>query len=622
MVLREIEYIGDFVLPSRLGGATDSPVLIVPYKMMEFVKLTLDPIYNIRTFVHALGLKASYAIRHAVGESFMFPYVMRNWITRNRYPLGGFLLPMQLEDVRHDEPNAVLIDFVWNMRGYATASKRLMYQLVARIGISKKVLYDIRLSLYKTKGLKYSILSRLSATKRLRYGILRGISSRKTFKYNLFAWISRDKTIKYNLRNFVTASSDTILWSMVARVRAASYLRWSIYNKLTSKKTIRYNIKNLLARTRTVLYKIRTPVGANTKRFVYNIRLRLGNTKKLQYKMFNFARAKTKLVWTMFKFASRKVTVRYYLHGALARAVVQTAYTIRNRARAAFKARYSIYAFVKSQRRVIYRIRNVIVRQRTVLYKIREAVASNALDIIYSIRNRIKTTDAYQYSLRNYARARVKLRYAIYVYARKTKSVLYRLRNLTGESELGLIYTLRNKISSSKAALYRITNITANRLRTRYSIRTSIERRKTAVYQILAGTGATAKDLQYQIRTAIGTSNSFIYNTINKCVGRFRGVWNIVPWYSKEHGIDPYMRIREELYNHLVAETLPGGEFEGFRVYKVRPTTTALFMPCLIIDIPTGEVGPELYGESQYSEGCKMKVEIVFSKTQRITMDM
>jgi hypothetical protein len=113
-----------------------------------------------------------------------------------------------------------------------------------------------------------------------------------------------------------------------------------------------------------------------------------------------------------------------------------------------------------------------------------------------------------------------------------------------------------------------------------------------------------------------------IYNVINKSIGKLRGVWNIIPWYPKEHGIDPYMRLREELYSHLVAETLPGGEFEGFRVYKERPTTTAIFMPCLIIDVPTGEVGPELYGESQYSEGCKMRVEIIFSKTQRFTINM
>jgi hypothetical protein len=84
--------------------------------------------------------------------------------------------------------------------------------------------------------------------------------------------------------------------------------------------------------------------------------------------------------------------------------------------------------------------------------------------------------------------------------------------------------------------------------------------------------------------------------------------------------IGPYYTLMNELYDYFKTQTVVGGELEGFMIYRGRPRTTALFFPCLIIEIVrTNE--DDMFG-GEYIEGATVNIEIMFTKKNSVKLEL
>jgi hypothetical protein len=86
------------------------------------------------------------------------------------------------------------------------------------------------------------------------------------------------------------------------------------------------------------------------------------------------------------------------------------------------------------------------------------------------------------------------------------------------------------------------------------------------------------------------------------------------------HSTDPYARLFSEIVEHLEKETAPGGEFEGFFIYRNHPGNRTMHFPCLVIEMERGGVG-NIFGR-EYDEGGTLLVKVMFTKKEFITIDV
>lgn len=130
-----------------------------------------------------------------------------------------------------------------------------------------------------------------------------------------------------------------------------------------------------------------------------------------------------------------------------------------------------------------------------------------------------------------------------------------------------------------------------------YHIRTSISKANNLVYAI-RGLIAKAGKLVYVIRGFMSRAVAFTYRLAIKP--------------------SPYYVLASELYDYFKGHTIPGGELEGFMIYRERPKTKPLFFPCLIIEMESTNKTDMFSGE--YIEGATINIEIMFTKKRSISL--
>jgi len=86
------------------------------------------------------------------------------------------------------------------------------------------------------------------------------------------------------------------------------------------------------------------------------------------------------------------------------------------------------------------------------------------------------------------------------------------------------------------------------------------------------------------------------------------------------HSTDPYHRLVSEIYDYLLSLTVPGGDFEGFKVYPFNPKNKQLFFPCLIIENEHG-MGHHIFGR-EYKEGGAIVVKVMFTHKEFYILDV
>jgi hypothetical protein len=436
--------------------------------------------------------------------------------------------------------------------------------------------------------------------------------------YDINKYVSRRPPIVYNIRGYITSVRDMI-WGIREPVSPSKssfiyHIRIFAYADLM----FSYKIWNGVRKRLVIFWDTRNSVRADVD-FAWNISGKLVSTMILIYNtrsaLVSVARAK----YNIRNFVFAKKTVFYRLHGSLALVALALSYSVRKAVGTTDKYVWKIMKFVSASDVYKWNIRNFAVSARTFVYTIRGNIIRTTKMFLWNTRVRILTSDTYSYSILRGIVARVRARWNIRGWIGSSRVVRYNMRNLL-LSTRSVLYNIRSRLVALKRFVYNTRRFVSSSKRVVWSLRTLTASVSSLTYTIRKVVSATTVSALFNINERITTATKSIWNVINKTVGRTRLRYNIFPGRPMDHGTDPYARLREEIYTYLVGKTLPGEEFEGFLIYKRRPTTQAIFFPCIVIDIVGGSEDNQS-STDRYGESCSIIIEVWFKADEVVYLD-